>query len=81
MPRRRAVRRSVPDRPIVTIVIHGQFDRPDHHVAEIIDNALHDAGLCGCTGPGNGYTLSVRSARKKRPSAKAAFQSSLVTRQ
>lgn len=51
-----------PDARLVTIVVNGQFDRRAGEVAEIVDIALHEAGLCGCGGPGSGYTLSVREA-------------------
>jgi hypothetical protein len=51
----------VPD-GAVSIVIHGQFDRPGDEIGEIIDNALHDAGLCGCAGPANGYMLTVETS-------------------
>ena len=54
--------RRVPAGSQVTIVIHGRFDRHGDEVGEIIDNAMHDAGLCGCAGPANGYLLSVETS-------------------
>jgi hypothetical protein len=53
--------RVVPAYGQVTVEINGMFDRPAEAVSEIIDNALHDAGLCGCAGPANGYVLSMKS--------------------
>lgn len=56
----------MPDRHDVTISIHGTFDRPAEEVAQVIDQALCAAGLCGCDGPENGYTMSAKEEGERR---------------
>jgi hypothetical protein len=42
------------------IMIDGKFPVPLPDVVEFIDNALHDAGFCGCSrkGEGDWYTMT-----------------------
>lgn len=55
---RRIVRLAEPS--CMTVTINGTFDRDPLDVMAAIDSALHDADLCGCTGPGSGYTMSSK---------------------
>ena len=46
------------EKRLVTVTIHGQWPGTVQEIAERVDNALCDAGLCGCNAI-QGYTLTV----------------------
>jgi len=61
---RRALGRPAKERQLIAVTIHGHWTRTPEEVRDILDAALHAAGLCGCWGPGNGYTMSVALAEE-----------------
>lgn len=43
----------------ITVTINGLWNKTPDEIEDILTNALHKHGLCGCWGPMNGYTMSV----------------------